>query len=132
MRYATTIAAAAVAIVATIAPTVADTSAWSIQRADAHRVELAQARDGLDRRVVVINGTRRSLVRLFGSSIDSRIWDDEILRGARIASGQNRTVNFYDGTRECLFDLRAEFSDGSYAERHGYNVCQGTTWTITN
>lgn len=92
----------------------------------------AQSRDGKDRRVRVNNNTSHTMVALHGSSIRSKSWEENMIAGRPVPSGNSIVANFDDGTGECMFDLQAVFSNGSKAEKRRVNVCVEDTWTIVD
>lgn len=91
----------------------------------------AQCRDGQNRRVVVVNSTQTTMRELYGSNIGRNSWEEDVLGNRVLPPGRNITVNFDDGTCMCNFDFKAVFADGEEVIRRNYNVCTGTTWTIT-
>lgn len=94
-------------------------------------VASAQCRDGRNRHVVVINNTRTVLRELYGSRVTTNSWEEDVLGSRVLAPGQRIDVNFDDGTCACNFDFKAVFADGEEVIRRNYNVCTGSSWTIT-
>ncbi|MBI1218387.1 MAG: hypothetical protein GC186_07545 [Rhodobacteraceae bacterium] len=83
-----------------------------------------------DRHVKVVNKTGVTMVSLYGSNVGSDSWEEDILGGDELRSGQSVNVNFDDGTGYCKYDLKAVFADGDKVIKRGINVCTVGTWTI--
>jgi hypothetical protein len=67
---------------------------------------------------------RASIVRLFVSSAAHPDWDNDILGSEILQPGESSTVRFGDrSNNRCLYDFRAEFSDGFVSERFRVDVC---------
>ena len=91
----------------------------------------AQAWDGKNRHVIIINDTSEYMTELYASNIHRNTWEENVLHGRIISPGASLDVNIYDGTRHCKFDLRAVFANGAETERDNANVCTAESWTIT-
>jgi|CXWL01.1.fsa_nt_gi hypothetical protein len=89
-----------------------------------------QCTDGRDRHVVVRNDTSTTLFRLFGSNVNRSSWEEDVLGSDVLAAGQSINVNWDDGSCECMFDFKAEFSDSTETIRRGFNVCTESQWRI--
>lgn len=81
--------------------------------------------DGYDRWVRIVNTTGSDILRLYATNVHVVGWGRHDLLGEYvIPSGYNMRVLIDDGEGYCLFDLRAEFADGSVAEDWRVNVCE--------
>lgn len=89
-----------------------------------------QCTDNNDRHVVVRNDTQTTLFRLYGSNVNRSSWEEDVLGSDVLAAGQSINVNWDDGSCECMFDFKAEFSDGTETVRRGFNVCTESQWRI--
>ena len=89
-----------------------------------------QCSDGRDRHVVVRNDTQTTLFRLYGSNVNRSSWEEDVLGSDVLAAGQSINVNWDDGSCECMFDFKAEFSDSTETVRRGFNVCTESQWRI--
>ncbi|MEQ1688125.1 MAG: hypothetical protein ABL874_06105 [Sphingopyxis sp.] len=89
-----------------------------------------QCTDGRDRHVVVRNDTSTTLFRLYGSNVNRSSWEEDVLGSDVLAAGQSVNVNWDDGSCECMFDFKAEFSDNTETIRRGFNVCTESQWRI--
>lgn len=74
----------------------------------------------------VQNANRRvNLVRLFVSSAAQRTWNNDVLGTDILRPGERTEIIFGDRSSEqCLYDFRAEFSDGGAAEEFRFDVCR--------
>ncbi len=87
-------------------------------------LKVAQSRDGYNRRVTIHNQTGWTMLRFYASDARADSWEEDILGRDTLDSGRNWTVNIDDGSGACVYDFRAEFTNGQVLERRGINVCQ--------
>lgn len=92
--------------------------------ADKTAVSAAQSRDGMNRRVRIHNNTGWTMLRFYAS--DSRItsWQEDMLGRSTLAAGRSIMMNIDDGSGACLYDFRAEFTNGQVLTRFNVNVCR--------
>lgn len=83
-----------------------------------------------DRTLEIRNATGRSIWRLFGSQTTALTWRDDRLGSQVLSSGTRITVDFDDGTGDCLFDIKAEFRDGTSLVESDVNICTVSTITF--
>ncbi|MEL6684332.1 MAG: hypothetical protein AAFN63_05180 [Pseudomonadota bacterium] len=76
-----------------------------------------------DRRVVIANATGQTIWRFYGSRTTTSSWEEDILGSDVLPSGSSIRIDFDDGTGACMFDLKAEFRDGSSRVESGVDVC---------
>ena len=83
-----------------------------------------QSRDGQNRRVTVHNQTGWTMLRFYAS--DSRVtsWEEDMLGRGTLAAGSSMMMNIDDGSGACLYDFKAEFTNGEVLTRMNVNVCQ--------
>ena len=83
-----------------------------------------QSRDGLNRRVRIHNTTGWTMLRFYAS--DSRVddWEEDMLGRGTLAAGNSIMMNIDDGSGACLYDFKAEFTNGKVLTRFNINVCQ--------
>ena len=83
-----------------------------------------QSRDGLNRRVRIHNNTGWTMLRFYAS--DSRVtsWEEDMLGRGTLAAGNSIMMNIDDGSGACLYDFKAEFTNGQVLTRFNVNVCQ--------
>jgi hypothetical protein len=90
----------------------------------------AQSRDGLDRRVSIENRSGQTIVYVRGSPTTASSFGEDRIPDRVLAHRQNVMVNFDDGSRACMWDLRATLADGRHVDRMNVNVCRISRWTI--
>jgi hypothetical protein len=90
----------------------------------------AQSRDGLDRRVSIENRSGQTIVYVRGSPTTASSFGADRIPDRVLAHRQRVTVNFDDGSRACMWDLRATLADGRHIDRMNVNVCRISRWTI--
>lgn len=83
-----------------------------------------------NRVVGIVNHSMYPIIAVFGSNVNRNDWEENILNGDVIYSGQTRYINFYDGTNHCFFDFKAVVSTGQYVVRESVNVCSISYWHI--
>ncbi len=82
----------------------------------------------LDRHVTIVNDTNTDIVEFYGSQVDAKDWQEDILGSKVLSAGSSVSVNFDDGTGYCMFDFRAVFADGDVLVRKKINVCEIGTY----
>lgn len=86
--------------------------------------------DGQNRRVTIYNGhSDENLERLYYTNAGDPNWDDiDVLGRDVLGPGEGFRVDFYDGTRWCLFDVKAVFENHQHVVR--INVCRASNYTF--
>lgn len=87
-------------------------------------VKVSQSRDGYNRRVTIHNQTGWTMLRFYASDHRASDWEEDILGSDTLASGRSWTVNIDDGSGACVYDFKAEFTNGQELTRMSINVCQ--------
>jgi len=87
-------------------------------------VKVSQSRDGYNRRVTIHNQTGWTMLRFYASDSRTTSWEEDILGSDTLANGRSWTVNIDDGSGVCVYDFRAEFTNGQTLTRMNINVCQ--------
>lgn len=82
-----------------------------------------------DRWVKIFNNTSTTVYRFYASPNNTNSWGQDRLGRKQIPSGYNSTINLNGAGGGCIFDIRAEFTDGDSLEKYGINVCGGYTIT---
>jgi len=81
----------------------------------------------------VINAGTDAVFHVFATRCEDGNWGSDRLGSNEVISpGQRRTLNLYDGTGPCCFDLRARFKNGAKRDFMKVDVCRLTHWTVTN
>jgi hypothetical protein len=60
----------------------------------------------------------------------SNDWEENLLDGDILPSGNEITVTIGDGRATCMYDIRTEFEDGSFAEDYDLNLCDLGSYTF--
>jgi hypothetical protein len=129
MKVQKTIARAAV-ILAALASTAAAAAVTSttpdraVAVSDATASAPIQSRDGRNRRVRVHNNTGWTMLRFYASNTSRSDWEEDILGDDVLANNASIVMNIDDGTGACMFDFKAEFTNGQNLVRNNVNVCE--------
>jgi len=84
----------------------------------------SQSRDGRNRLVRIHNDTGWTMLRFYASNTSRSDWEDDILGDDVLADDASIVMNIDDGTGACLFDFKAEFTNGQSLVRNNVNVCE--------
>ena len=80
--------------------------------------------DIINRVVNISNNTGMTMTHFYASNTNMSTWGPEQLGASTVLpSGRATRIDFDDGTRACIFDFRARFSDGQELKKFGINVC---------
>lgn len=79
-----------------------------------------------DRRVAFTNQSKATVTHIYGSNIDESSWQEDILGSRVLAPDETVTINFYDGTNHCLYDIKIVLSNSNVLYKHKVNVCLET------
>ena len=90
-----------------------------------------QSRDGYDRHVTIKNRTGWTMLRFYASDSRSDDWEEDILGSDVLESGQDVRINIDDGSSACIYDFKAEFTNGQELTRSRINVCEVSEYTYT-
>jgi hypothetical protein len=85
---------------------------------------VTQSNDGYNRRVRIHNQTGWTMLRFYASDSRKTSWEEDILGSDVLGSGRSLMINIDDGSGACVYDFRAEFTNGQVLERNNVNVCQ--------
>jgi hypothetical protein len=88
--------------------------------------------DGLHRHVTLINRSHRAISEFHASNIQATTWEEDILGHTVLLPGQSVVINLSDGTGQCRFDFKTVTKDGTTVYRRGINVCETSSYTITD
>lgn len=77
-----------------------------------------------NRVVEVINRTGVTMMEFYASNVDRSSWEEDILGADVLPSGSSVSIDIDDGSGQCLFDMRAVFSDGDEVVDQAVNVCE--------
>ncbi len=76
----------------------------------------------------IVNNSGVDLTELYASPANSGTWEENILGGATMPSGNNGNVNIASASG-CDYDLKMVFGDGDVLEDKA-NLCDGASYTI--
>lgn len=76
-----------------------------------------------NRNVIIENATGQTIWRFYGSRTSTTSWEEDILGTTVLSNGSAVRIDFDDGTGACMFDMKAEFRDGSSIVESNVNVC---------
>jgi len=93
--------------------------------------DLASA-DSYDRRIILINQSDSTIAEFHASNVGTNSWQEDILGDSVVPPGSSVPINLDDGSGYCLFDFKTVTRDGATIIRRGINVCNTTTYTITD
>lgn len=80
-----------------------------------------------ERSVQIVNQSGFTITNFYASTLGAADWQEDVLAGQAVGSGQSATVNFAD-TGDCTYSFRAVFDDGDEAVQD-IDVCSVTSVT---
>lgn len=84
-----------------------------------------------DRRLIIRNRAGQSIYNIYGSNTsDSSYGRDLLGRDDVIIDGEDKVIDFEDGTSACYFDLKAVFKNGRTVYGRHVNVCDAMMWVF--
>lgn len=90
-----------------------------------------QSRDGYDRRVLIKNRTGWTMLRFYASDSRTDDWEEDILGDDVLENGRDLRINIDDGSGACVYDFKAQFTNGEELTRFRINVCEVSEYTYT-
>ena len=70
------------------------------------------------------NNTEHVLTALFISLPSTDEWEEDIFGADVLGSGDSMDISIDDGLPECVYDIRADFSDGDSVQVAEVNFCE--------
>jgi len=70
------------------------------------------------------NNTEHVLTALFISLPSTNEWEEDIFGADVLGSGESFEISIDDGLPECVYDIRADFSDGDSVQVAEVNFCE--------
>ena len=92
----------------------------------------ATPRPGKDRGKLVfdiVNSLDRRIIQLYLAPSSSDNWEENVLESS-LDAGETLEMTVDDGSKECLYDLRAVMKGRKDVERRGINICKLKSYTI--
>ena len=78
----------------------------------------------------IVNDTKWTMSELYLSPSEKTDWEDNVLEGQTLEPGETLALTVTDGSRACLYDFRAIFSEKRSRESTGINICTVKTYNI--
>lgn len=88
--------------------------------------------EAIDRHVRIVNETSHDIVAFHSSYSGTRVWGENMLGEAVLATGKSAILDFADGSGYCRFGFRAMFDDGVELVRNSINICDIGTYRYTD
>lgn len=70
------------------------------------------------------------MVAFYASRANVTDWEENILAGQKLKSGSSIVIDIDDGTKGCVYDFKAVFSDGDEVVSEDNNVCELELFTF--
>lgn len=70
------------------------------------------------------NNTEHVLIALFISLPSTNEWEEDIFGADVLGSGDSIEISIDDGLPECVYDIRADFSDGDSVQVGSVDFCE--------
>jgi hypothetical protein len=70
------------------------------------------------------NATERTLLSLYISLPSTDSWEDDIFGADVLESGETFEISIDDGLPECVYDVRADFTDGEVIDIREVDFCE--------
>lgn len=83
----------------------------------------AQSDDNRNRHVTVHNHTDTTIWEFYASTTHETRWEEDILGGTVIISGESMRMRLDDGTGRCHYDIKVVFKGGESRTRGDIDVC---------
>lgn len=77
------------------------------------------------------NGTSTAMTGFYVSPASTDSWEENLLEGTSLASGETVSVMIMDGRTTCIYDIMAEFSDGGESTDHDIDLCELGAYEVT-
>lgn len=78
----------------------------------------------------LINQSSSSVVEFYVSHTGTNDWEENLLSGGYLPSGNEIDVMITDGRTTCMYDVKASFEDGSDLEEYDLNLCELGSYTF--
>lgn len=84
------------------------------------------------RMFTVVNRGNQAVASFWASACNDNSWGPDRLGKNTLARNYQQHFNLADGTGNCCFDLRVRFDNGQQNTARSMDVCQVTSWTVSN
>jgi len=79
-----------------------------------------------------INNTSQPISHLYVSDSGTGDWEEDVLGKDVLGSGESTNISFKDKTSKCSYDIKTVFASGTPFERYAINLCETTTYTLSD
>ncbi|WP_428524398.1 hypothetical protein [Roseibium sp.] len=83
-----------------------------------------------DLEFLLINESNAAITGFFVSPASSNDWQNNLMSGAPLGAGYETDIYIQDGLATCVYDIRADFSDGEQLEDYGLDLCELGSYTF--
>ncbi|WP_204114102.1 hypothetical protein [Shimia biformata] len=83
-----------------------------------------------DIEVFLVNDSSADLVAFSVSPASANQWQDNLLGETRLQPGYEIGVLIADGLSTCIYDIRADFADGTGLDDFGVDLCEMESYTF--
>jgi hypothetical protein len=92
----------------------------------------APALAGDDLEFKLTNASHANIKAFYVSHVGANTWENNLLAGAAVRSGQAAKVVIADGRSTCAYDIKAVFDDGSQTEDRNVDLCEMQGYTVSD
>ena len=83
-----------------------------------------------DLEFLLTNLSDSSVVGFYVSPTDTDRWEENLIAGGYLPSGNEIDVVIADGADTCMYDIRTEFEDGETTEDYDLDLCELGEYTF--
>ena len=80
---------------------------------------------------MIKNRTGWTMLRFYASDSRTDDWEEDILGDRVLENGRDLRINIDDGSGACIYDFKAQFTNGQELTRFRINVCEVSEYTYT-
>ena len=84
------------------------------------------------RNFTLVNNTSQPITYLYISESGANTWEEDVLGKDVLGSGESTDIVFSGKTGKCSYDIKTAFSSGAPFERYALNLCETTTYTLSD
>ena len=90
----------------------------------------ASALAGDDLEFKLTNASHANMKAFYVSHVGANSWENNLIAGAVVRSGDTAQVVVADGRTTCSYDIRAVFDDGSETDDRNIDLCETRGYTV--
>lgn len=80
---------------------------------------------------MLTNLTDSNVEEIYLSDVGTDEWEENLIEGAILPSGNEVPVNIMDGLETCSYDIQVVFDDGDVIEDYDVDLCEMEGYTIS-